>query len=63
MSDYYISQIYPSDKRANDEVDALLVSEGIRRDANLDYTCGMYDDEMHIIATGSWFATPYDVFP
>ena len=24
MSDYYISQIYPSDKRANDEVDALL---------------------------------------
>lgn len=55
MSDYYISQIYPSDKRANDEVDALLVSEGIRRDANLDYTCGMYDDEMHIIATGSCF--------
>ena len=44
MSDYYISQIYPSDKRANDEVDALLISEGIRRDANLDYTCGMYDD-------------------
>ena len=55
MSDYYISQIYPSDKRANDEVDALLISEGIRRDANLDYTCGMYDDEMHIIATGSCF--------
>ena len=44
MPDYYISQIYPSDKRANDEVDALLISEGIRRDANLDYTCGMYDD-------------------
>ena len=42
MSDYYISQIYPSDKRANDEVDALLISEGIRRDANLDYTCGMF---------------------
>ena len=33
MADYYISQIYPSDKRANDEVDALLISEGIRRDA------------------------------
>ena len=55
MSDYYISQIYPSDKRANDEVDALLISEGIRRDANLDYTCGMYDEEMNIIATGSCF--------
>ena len=52
MADYYISQIYPSDKRANDEVDALLISEGIRRDANLDYTCGMYDDEMHIIEIG-----------
>ena len=46
MSDYYISQIYPSDKRANDEVDALLISEGIRRDASLDYTCGMFDEEM-----------------
>ena len=62
MSDYYISQIYPSDKRANDEVDALLVSEGIRRDANLDYTCGMYDDEMHIIATGSCFGNTLRCF-
>lgn len=62
MSDYYISQIYPSDKRANDEVDALLISEGILRDANLDYTCGMYDDEMHIIATGSCFGNTLRCF-
>lgn len=62
MSDYYISKIYPSDKRANDEVDALLISEGIRRDANLDYTCGMYDDEMHIIATGSCFGNTLRCF-
>ena len=62
MPDYYISQIYPSDKRANDEVDALLISEGIRRDANLDYTCGMYDDEMHIIATGSCFGNTLRCF-
>ena len=62
MADYYISQIYPSDKRANDEVDALLISEGIRRDANLDYTCGMYDDEMHIIATGSCFGNTLRCF-
>ena len=62
MSDYYISQIYPSDKRANAEVDALLISEGIRRDANLDYTCGMYDDEMHIIATGSCFGNTLRCF-
>lgn len=62
MPDYHISQIYPSDKRANDEVDALLISEGIRRDANLDYTCGMYDDEMHIIATGSCFGNTLRCF-
>lgn len=62
MSDYYISQIYPSDKRANAKVDALLISEGIRRDANLDYTCGMYDDEMHIIATGSCFGNTLRCF-
>ena len=62
MSEYYVSQIYPSDKRANAEVDALLVSEGIRRDANLDYTCGMYDEEMHIIATGSCFGNTLRCF-
>nr|WP_296957961.1 [citrate (pro-3S)-lyase] ligase [uncultured Mediterraneibacter sp.] len=55
MSDYSISQIYPSDSRANAQVDELLQAEGIRRDANLDYTCGMFDDEMNLIATGSCF--------
>lgn len=55
MSEYSISQIYPSDKRANTQVNELLLAEGIRRDTHLDYTCGMYDDEMNIIATGSCF--------
>jgi [citrate (pro-3S)-lyase] ligase len=55
MSDYIISQIYPSDILANKQINELLLAEGIRRDANLDYTCGMYDDEMNIIATGSCF--------
>lgn len=55
MSDYYISQISHSDKNAIHSVTALLQAEGIRLDANLDYTCGMYDDEMNIIATGSCF--------
>ena len=55
MSEYAISQIYPSDRRANTQINELLLAEGIRRDANLDYTCGMYDDEMNIIATGSCF--------
>ena len=57
MSDYIISQIYPSDILANKQINELLLAEGIRRDANLDYTCGMYDDEMNIIATGSCFGT------
>ena len=55
MSDYYISQISHTDKTAIQGVTALLNAEGIRLDANLDYTCGMYDDEMNIIATGSCF--------
>lgn len=55
MSEYVISQIYPSDRRANTQINELLLAEGIRRDANLDYTCGMYDEEMNIIATGSCF--------
>ena len=55
MSEYTISQIYPSDRRANRQMDELLSAEGIRRDGNLDYSCGMYDDEMNMIATGSCF--------
>ena len=55
MSDYYISQISHNDKTAIQSVTALLQAEGIRLDANLDYTCGMYDDEMNIIATGRCF--------
>ena len=55
MSDYFITQITASDKRGNRLVDELLTSEGICRDGNLDYTCGMYDDEMNLIATGSCF--------
>ena len=55
MPDYYISQISHTDKTAIQGVTALLNAEGIRLDANLDYTCGMYDDEMNIIATGNCF--------
>ena len=55
MSEYSISKVYPSDKRANAQVEKLLLAEGIRRDKNLDYTCAMYDDDMNVIATGSCF--------
>lgn len=55
MSDYNISRIFPKDSSGNKKVDLLLEEEGIARDKNLDYTCGMHDAEMNIIATGSCF--------
>ena len=55
MPEYTISQIYPSDRRAMAQVDSLLQQEGIRRDGNLDYICGMYDGDYKLIATGSCF--------
>ena len=55
MSDYSISQIFPSDKRSLKQIDALLQKEGISRDGNLDYVCAMRDEKDEIIATGSCF--------
>lgn len=55
MSNYNIAKIYPNDRFANSQIEKLLQEEGIRRDPNLDYTCGMYDEDMNIIATGSLF--------
>jgi [citrate (pro-3S)-lyase] ligase len=52
---YHISEICPSDKRAQQQADALLVKEGIRRDNNLDYFAGLYDDNYNLIATGACF--------
>ena len=55
MSEYVISKVYASDKYALTQIDRLLEQEGIRRDANLDYTCAMYDEDYNIIGTGSCF--------
>ena len=55
MSNYNIAKISPNDRFANSQIEKLLQEEGIRRDPNLDYTCGMYDEDMNIIATGSLF--------
>ena len=41
--------------RDHKQVEALLHQEGIRLDDNLDYTCGIFDDEGELIATGSCF--------
>lgn len=62
MSDYMISQIYPTDQRSLSQIDFLLEQEGIRRDANLDYICAMYDENYHIIATGSCFGNTLRCF-
>ncbi len=62
MSEYTISRIYPTDRRALAQIDTLLKQEGILRDANLDYICAMYDEDYQIIATGSCFANTLRCF-
>lgn len=52
---YEFSRIYPTDKRGQRELSALLEKEGIRRDGNLEYTLGLYDGEGRLIATGSCY--------
>jgi [citrate (pro-3S)-lyase] ligase len=61
MSDYYVSFIRPDDRRGTEAVNALLLKAGIRRDANLDYTCAVYDDDK-VIATGSLFGNTMRCF-
>lgn len=50
-----LTRILPTDRQENAQVDALLEQEGIQRDGNLDYTCGIFDDGWNLIATGSCF--------
>lgn len=62
MSNYSISQVFPSDKRRLSPIDLLLQKEGITRDGNLDYICAMEDDNGEIIATGSCFGSTLRCF-
>ena len=55
MPDYTVSEIPFSDTRGNQQMDALLRREGIRRDRNLEYSCGIFDENINLIATGSFF--------
>ena len=54
MADW-LTGISLSDRRSMAKVERLLEREGIRRDRNLDYTCGIFDDDGELIATGSCF--------
>ena len=62
MSEAYIVQVSPGNAREIAQVDRLLEQEGIRRDVNLDYICGMYDENGEIIATGSCFGSTLRCF-
>lgn len=55
MSNYFITELAPSDSRGHSLVCELLEAEGIRKDANLDYTCAIFDNDGNVIATGSCF--------
>lgn len=61
MSDT-LETIHSWNKRAWKQVDALLAREGIRRDANLDYTCGIFDGDGRLAATGSAFGNTLRCF-
>ena len=50
-----LGEIYLYDRRSQGQMDALLLAEGIRRDKNLDYSCGVFDEDGTLIATGSSF--------
>ena len=62
MSEYTLSQVLPTDKTTLAEIDALLQKEGIRRDGNLDYICAMFDEDYHVIGTGSCFGNTLRCF-
>ena len=51
------SAISKSDKRAQQQMDALLAAEGIARDRNLTYSAAIWDEDGRMIATGSLLKT------
>ena len=50
-----LTEIKKNDRYGQEKIDALLAREGIRRDKNLDYSCGIFDDDYNLIATGSCY--------
>lgn len=62
MADYGIAPVRHGDVQMMAQVDALLRAEGIRRDANLDYTCAVCDAGGQVIATGSCFGNTLRCF-
>ena len=50
-----LGMISSRDAGTQAQMDALLRAEGIRRDKNLDYSCGVFDEDGALIAAGSSF--------
>ena len=59
---YTLSKIHPDDRRGMAQVRALLEQEGISLDGNLDYTCGLFDEDDNLAATGSSFGSTLRCF-
>lgn len=59
---YEIREITCCDKEALLQVRSLLASEDLTVDAHLDYTCGLFDEQDTLIATGSCFASTLRCF-
>lgn len=55
MADYRIVEIRATDRSMNSMMDDLLKREGIERDANLEYSLGLIDEDSQLVATGSCF--------
>jgi len=53
---YTVSEIRRNDKKAQSEFEALLHKAGIKRDKNLDYIAGLYDENFSLLASGACFA-------
>ena len=55
MNNYTLQEIKNSDTKALQMMQELLVNQGIKKDSNLDYSLGIFDEEYNLIATGSSF--------
>lgn len=59
---YTIRTIGCGDRAGLAQVRALLADEGLTLDAHLDYTCGLFDENDALLATGSCFASTLRCF-
>ncbi|MCR5605686.1 MAG: [citrate (pro-3S)-lyase] ligase [Treponema sp.] len=62
MSEYNITHVEKTDRRALGQVKELLQVEGITLDKNLDYIAAVIDDDYNVIATGSCFGNTLRCF-